>query len=146
MKPQDIYDTALIYSIKVFLGVSLATTYRTINKANIPVYHLPNSRASSLISSSDLWMICSTPAWRKYTKRVGYKMLTPKRLKRFLRQHGTSDLIDLYDKGCFKALSLTEVVSAADCGLIPCNDDYNFPTWFIAHLLGLLQLPLFRKR
>lgn len=146
IKPNDIFDTALIYSIKVFLGISLATTYRTITKANIPVYHLPNSRASALISSADIWMICSTPAWRKYTKGICYKMLTPKRLQRFRREHSNCDLLDLFERGCFNPLSLAEIISAADCDLLPCDDDYNFPTWFIAHLLGMIQLPLARKR
>lgn len=146
IKPNDIFDTALIYSIKVFLGISLATTYRTINKANIPIYHLPNSRASALISAADIWLICSTPAWKKHTKRIGYKMLTPKRLQRFRCEHSCSDLLDFFDRGCFKTLSLAEVISAADCGLLPCDDDYNFPTWFIAHILGMLQLPFTRKR
>lgn len=143
---EDEWSFELVYSIKVKLGCSLATTYRTLERCRIPVYCVPNHPSQVLIHCSTLWCLAATPAWQKYLKRKGYKLPKKRRVKRFLDQYEHSDIVELFNDGIFAPLTLAQAVSAADNGLIPVDKDYNLPLWYIALVLGVVEIPLPRKR
>lgn len=139
------FDFELVLNIKRILGCSLATVYRTLGRAQMPLYFVPNHRSATLIHSASLWRIAATPAWRKYLKRIRYRMAAKRCLKKLLSQYGSSDVFVWYEGGLFEPLTLEEVVSAADNGLLPCDSAYNCPTWFYAILNGVFCLPLPQK-
>lgn len=141
----NVFDFYLVLNVKRLLGCSLATTYRTLGRAKITAYFIPNHASGALIPVSSLWRLASTPAWRKHLKRIGYRMPKKRLLKQFTKLHRQSDIAIWHSQGLFSPLTLPEVISAADNGLIPCDSVYNCPNWFYAVLSGLLILPLPRK-
>lgn len=143
---EDEWSFEIIYSIKVKLRCSLATTYRTLDKARLPVYYVPNHPSQVLIHCSTIWRLAATPAWQKYLKQKEYKLPKKRKLKRFLDQYGHSDIVELFAEGVFEHLTLAQVISAADNGLMPVDKYYNLPTWYIALVLGVVEVPLPRKR
>lgn len=150
LKNQDflynsVYDFEIIPSLMHKIGCSQATIYRILIQVNMPIYHLPYKRSQVVIHGWDLWRIAGTAAWKKYLKRRGYKLYRKRKLRRLLKLYADSDVITLYSEGSFKGLTLAEVVSAVDCGLIPVDSKMNLPALFISSVLGLLRIELPRK-
>lgn len=142
----DEWSFEIVYGIKVKLSCSLATAYRTIERSRIPMYYVPNHPSQVLIHCSTIWRLAATPAWQKYLNRKRYKLPKKRRLKRFLDQYEHCDIVELFAEGVFEHLTLAQVISAADNDLMPVDKDYNLPTWYIALLLGVVEVPLPRKR
>lgn len=141
----DLYDFEILHSLKVKLGCSLTTIYRSIARAKIPVYYIPHRRSQVLLHGWDLWRLASTPAWQKHLKRRGYKLYGKRQLNKLSKLYADSDIMTLFNEGAFKELTLAELFSAVDCGLIPTDQEMNLPVMFIAAVLGLLKFELPRK-
>lgn len=143
---QDCYDIEILGSLSSKLGCSLTTVYRSIRKARLPIYCLPpNKRSQVIVLTCDLWRLAHLACWRKFLKRQGYKKLGMWKLWHLRKDFANSDLLSLYKENWFKPLTLQEIMSAVDFGLIPADDQLSLPAWFIASVKGLLDLGLPRK-
>lgn len=138
----SLYDVEIIPSLQQKLGCSTATIYRTIKSSRLPILHLPHKRSQILIPDFSLWKICASPIWKKYLKRIKYKLPGKRRLAKLSAIYADSDLITLFNESWFEPLTLAETVAGAETGLIPADDKLNLPVWFIAALKGLASLGL----
>lgn len=128
----DDADVELLPTVANKLHCSLATIYRTLERAEIPLYHLPNRRGTVFLQSASLWRLAKTAAFAKYYKRLN------------LSDEKEASLEKSTDKGMtiakavecgLLALTLDQAIKAARCGLVP-NTNQVLEPWFVKVLEG----------
>lgn len=132
----SIYNIEIIPALSVKLGCSQATMYRTLLRAKIPIYHVPNRPGNVLLLAASLWRLATTPVFKKYIRSLGLSAKTLK-LK-------TPDVTDKYSitlsqavKSGLLPLTVEQALLAAECGLIP-HKDQVLESWFVLYLEGYL--------
>lgn len=138
---RDEYDFTFIHEIAKILGCSQSTIYRTLSKAKIPIYHLPNRKGLAILHAATLWRLAVTPAFKKYVKRMDIKLLSWQELCQFKEKHECCSLCKATESGLLP-MSLQLALAAVRCGLIPIDEEFYFPEWFALCLEGKLKLPL----
>lgn len=140
----SLHDIELIPSVSRKLGCSQATMYRTLEKARIPLYHVPNRSGTVILLSATLWRLVNTPIFKKYIKRLG---LSAKNLKVLpdLRTNKEDVTITQAVASGLLPITLEQALLAAECGLIP-NTDQVLEPWFMLYLKGQVQTLLPRKK
>lgn len=138
-KVKDFLDIEIIPAIAYILGCSRATAYRTIKRAKVPVYYIPNKTSQTLLHAASLWRLAVTPAFNRYYKRQSVQ--TEKGLCQTVN---IKDITELVHTGLLP-LSLPEAAAALNAGLIPLDRDGSIAGWFKLYLEDKLVFPLPRK-
>lgn len=132
------YDIEILSGLSRKLGCSRATTYRTLQRAKVPIYHVPHRSGTKLLLAASLWRLATTPAFKKYIKDLG---LSAKKLK----LKTDANICDITLKKAIEAgmlpLTTEQALLAAECGLIPHKDQVLEP-WFVLHLKGTIPCSL----
>lgn len=121
------YTMFTLRQVQNALGCSRATLYRTLGRAGIVRYYVPNHPGPKYVWACSLLKLIGTPALKKVVK---YKK------KSF-------SLTDVEVNLLANRLELTteQTVMGLECGLIPLIDSES-PWWFEKAVKGILLLPL----
>lgn len=142
-KVTSIDDFDIVPSLSRKLGCSQATMYRTLQRAKIPIYHVPNRSGTVLLHSASLWQLATTPVFKKYVKSIGLSSKTLRLESNASTERYDVTLAQALESGLLP-LTPKQALLAAECGLIPHKNKVLEP-WFVMYLEGSLKCLLPRK-
>ena len=121
------YRMLTLSQLQKLLRCSRATLYRTVKRAKIELYYVPNHPGHKYVWACSLLKLIGTPAVKKLAKRVSSNCsMEDEVVAKFAKKLG---------------LTKKQATIGLLCGLLPIVND-EIPWWYEKAVKGLLVLPL----